>query len=504
MNIYEVSYQKSQRHWCTLSISLQIHKKSKYWAATRLPPNKLQLAQATTPGIGSELPWSLRKQIQTALSQADNYGEESEISCSLSERDSIQVQGNGPFSNPRPTEFKSASPCQDALAFLHDLGCPQFFENQVQQIQMLDRPSRFASCINGILVYETRLTSSKPSAEFIYNIELLHCMDGAPGLSRLVGVVVDTSRKYLKSYLIEFPKARWRIDKLTQDTSVTWNRREKWARQLVDSIAHLHFKGFVSGMLCAYRMPVIIDKLDCVQLWAFKRKFAVGRKIGYYYPPEFQDLREASSATSEAECPNSTSKTDIFHLGLLLWALASCRPLSQSLVCTKSECRQATSCQNESHSRPITLPYLPAHVPQYYKDIVNACVAENPEDRPAARDLLAMFPAKVEPQAAPSNFSLDNKITNGPEDIVALARGISFGVACSHCGTDYIQQAKYFHCNVCQIGYFDVCQKCYDEGAHCLDRDHVLVEIEKTGTIAVAGKYHSSPKSHEGRRITKI
>ncbi len=469
-----------------------------------MPPKKLQLAEATTPGTGSELPWSLRKQIQTALSQAENYGEESDIKYYISDQDSFYVQGNGPFNISRPSENRSTSLCQNALAFLEDLGCPQFFENQVQQIQMLDRPSRFASCINGILVYEIRLTSSKPSAEFIYNIELLHCMDGAPGLARLVGIVVDISRKYLKSYLIEFPKASWRIDKLTQDTSITWNRRQKWARQLVESIAHIHFKGFVAGMLCAYRMPVIIDKLDCVRLWAFKRKFAVGRQIGYYYPPEFQHLREASSAISEAECPDSTSKTDIFHLGLLLWALASSLPLSQSLVCTKPDCKQAGSCQNESHSRPITLPPLQANVPQYYKDMINACVAESPEDRPAARDLLPKFPAEVEPQAAQSDASSDVNITTGPEDIVALARGISFGVACSKCGTDYIQQAKYFHCNVCQIGYFDICQRCYDEGAHCLDRDHVLVELEKTGTIAVAGKYHSSPQGFEGRMITEI
>lgn len=117
---------------------------------------------------------------------------------------------------------------------------------------MLSPPSRFVSCVNGILVYEIRLSNSEPSTELLYNIELLHCMRGAPGLANLVGIVVDVKRKYLKSYLIEYSKACRRIDRMGQDPSISWNRRQKWAKQLVETVAGLHSKGFVAGMICAY------------------------------------------------------------------------------------------------------------------------------------------------------------------------------------------------------------------------------------------------------------
>ena len=159
---------------------------------------------------------------------------------------------------------------------------------------MLDPLSRFVSCINEKLVCEIWLSNSEPSAEFLYYIELLHCMRGAPGLANLLGVVIDASRECLKSYLIEYPNARWRIDRIVQDPSISWNRRQKWTKQHVETVTQLHSKGFVAGIICAYRMPVVIDNSDSVQL-SFSKEIAICRMLGGYYPPEYHHLWEAST-----------------------------------------------------------------------------------------------------------------------------------------------------------------------------------------------------------------
>ena len=364
-NLYSIFYLKSQRQWCRLNVIIQIDESSIYWAATKVSKQTRLIKETTIGGLDSKLPCSLRKQIQTKLLQHDEDIQGYEFMYQLSGQGTLQEQGKDYDRGFRHFDGLSYNPCQNALAFFHDLGCPVFVENQVFQLQMLDLPSRFVSCIDGILVYEMRLSNSKPTAELLYNIELLNCMRGAPGLANLVGIVVDTSRKYLQSYLIEFPKARWRIDRIAQDPSISWNRRQKWAKQLIETVAHLHSKGFVAGMICTYRMPVIIDSSDSVQLSFFKKKFSMGRRQGGYYPPEYHHFWEAYPVTSEAECPDITSKTDIFHLGLMLWTLASGQRMWKSLVCTRIDCKTANPGLNESHAKPNVLAPLSACIPQY-------------------------------------------------------------------------------------------------------------------------------------------
>ena len=479
---------------------MQVHKSSLYWAATKLSREHVQIKQTTTSSRSLQLPYSLQRRIQATLSRGPDCAEDSDLKCHILNRDPVQVQSDRTCNNLYLDTRRLTSNCRNPMAFLDDLGCDQYLEDEIVQVQMLNPPSRFASCVNGAIVYDLRLSDSEPTAELLYNIELLHRMKGILGLARLVGIVTDTSRKNLKGYLIEFPRARWRIDRIALDRSVSWSRRQKWARQLIESVAHLHSQGLVAGMICAYRMPVILNDSDHVHFWYFRDTFVIGRRQGGYYPPEYQHLRKASSTMTEAHCPILTSKTDIFHLGLMLWTLASQQSLFQSLICTKSNCQKGSLCNDESHSKPIALHPLPEAIPQYYKDVMNSCVAEKPEDRPSARELLTKFPAESELQADRLG-NLNMGYSSGHNDLLAQARGISLSVTCSHCNTDYIQEVNYFHCNGCDFGDFDLCQQCYDKGKHCFDEDHFLIELEGAKGCALSGKYHSSPDSCGGRKI---
>ena len=229
-----------------------------------------------------------------------------------------------------------------------------------------------------------------PSPEMIYNIRLLHCMKGKPGFAKLVGVVTDKHNTQAKSFLIEFPRARHRLEFITQGQPLPWTRRERWARQLIECVCEAHSKGFVIGTLLRFGSPVVIEGTDSILLWHFSSKFSMGYNFDLYYPPEFQHYKYASKGMSEADSGDITTKTDLYHLGDVLWLLAENLPRTHSSpVCIRNKCPDLVNSEcDDSHRNPVTLPELSADVPQYYKDIVNSCRAENPQDRVCARTLL--------------------------------------------------------------------------------------------------------------------
>ena len=226
----------------------------------------------------------------------------------------------------------------------------------------------------------------------------------------------------------------------------------------------------------------------------------MGRAIDSYYPSELRHFRNVSPSTSEAKSANMTAKTDIFHLGLLLWLLAENIPrTSPSPVCIRERCNAqgGPSC-DRSHAHPVGLPHLPESIPQYYRNVVDVCRAEDPNDRPAAWKLLELFPSTNESASFQSETLKSESM-----DISELGKGLRGIVSCNHCRKRNIQP-PFFHCNVCELGDFEICQACYDGGAHCYDKDHFLVELKKIGSWTVPRKYHSSVRSLRNRDILEV
>lgn len=511
-NVYRLFYLDSFRHWKWLTLSIQIPSSSRYWAATKTT----QIDQGRTwqcPHFGSAaiLPYSLLERIQVFLCHREESNDNTTMNLSLSGRDTVEWQPQMLHTLPLPAPCQPLSaPCK-ALTYLHDLGCQRYDESEVVQIKITNPPFCFCSSLNGLLVYEIKFKDSTPTVEMLYNIRVLHCMSGSPGFAKLIGIVTDNSRKYLKSYLVEFPKARWNMIRMAGDPSVSWERREQWAAQLVRGISRLHARGFVVGGIHLWNGP-LVDETGLVQLWLFKERFVTGRLIGAYYPPEFLYVRDMPPTVEEADCPCVTSKTDIFHLGLMLWLLAENKAETHaSPVCRRMECnaREKNGKQNGticdlSHAEPIALPPLPGSIPRYFRDIVDACRREDPSTRPAAREILGMFPFSDEvsplhhqqghgqPQSLPQ--------LNRTADVEYLANSVPITkVSCSLCA-DRPLGLPYYHCNSCDYADFDLCQTCYDSGMHCNDDEHNLVELGKIGSWIVPKRYHSCVKYPSGKR----
>ena len=234
-NVYKVFYLKSTRQWCRLEISLNVSRSSKYWTVTKTTPDdyeprRIRLMQDAC------WPYSLVKLVQTTLSHADELEDDAKLCLSLSSANTMSWRDQPPTHDGNLTARGSLSPSLDALSFLHDLGCPWYVEDQVIQIEMLDSSNCFASWVNGMLVQEIRSKSAVPSVDLLYNIHVLHCMNGVPGFPELVGIVVDNTEKILKSYLIKLPKLRGHSTSVLGCQDITWQRRQKWAYQIIDRI----------------------------------------------------------------------------------------------------------------------------------------------------------------------------------------------------------------------------------------------------------------------------
>ena len=238
-----------------------------------------------------------------------------------------------------------------------------------------------------------------------------------------------------------------------------------------------------------------MDSTDSILFPNFRRKLVPGLTIGNYYPPELLHCQSLPATTNEAVCPDTTSKMDIFHFGSLLWVLAENKPHNfTALVCPGNK----YTCDLP---RPelVALPQLSESIPNYYRSIVDACRADNPRDRPAARDILKLLTYVNEPESAPPKPA---EIASAEISLLMREQGC-YWLVCDNCLEEAIQP-PFFHCNTCENGDFDICQKCYDGGKHYFDNDHMLVELEGTEIQAIVHRYHGSVNNSGARNIVEM
>ena len=66
-NMYRLLYLMSPRQWCRIDISIQIPRRSKYWAALKTSQVEWKTTEASGPEAYAALPYSLITKIQPAL-----------------------------------------------------------------------------------------------------------------------------------------------------------------------------------------------------------------------------------------------------------------------------------------------------------------------------------------------------------------------------------------------------------------------------------------------------
>lgn len=204
--------------------------------------------------------------------------------------------------------------------------------------------------------------------EFLYEINALHRLSGSRSVIKFGGVVLDNNGEIVKGLLISFAEQGALIDVIYDgDGKLPWERRERWAKQIVQGLSEIHEAGFVQGDFTLSN--IVIDKEDDAKIIDINRR---GCPVGWE-PPEVEALIESSQRISMY----IGVKSDLFQLGMVLYALA--------IQHDEPETR-----------RPFNLDCFPDDVPEYYIDICRRCLNHDPRGRSQAEVLLQHFPPIVE------------------------------------------------------------------------------------------------------------
>ncbi|KAL4893023.1 hypothetical protein BDV59DRAFT_178278 [Aspergillus ambiguus] len=200
--------------------------------------------------------------------------------------------------------------------------------------------------------------------EFLYEINALHALRDNPNVVQVEGIVVDDDRQVVKGLLISYAEKGALVDILYEDRgTISWDRRERWARQIVEGLSEIHEAGYVQGDFTLSN--IVVDASDHAKIIDINRR---GCPVGWE-PPEIAVKIESNQRISMY----IGVKTDLYQLGMTLWALA-----------TEED-------EPERQPRPLVLNHdLP--VPDYYRRVVSICLSDVPQHRLSAKELLAFFP----------------------------------------------------------------------------------------------------------------
>lgn len=206
--------------------------------------------------------------------------------------------------------------------------------------------------------------------EFLYEVNALSELVDAKNVIQLKGLVVNEDKSLIKGLLLSYADQGALIDILYDSkeghiSRVPWERRERWAKQIVQGLSNIHEAGFVQGDFTLSN--IVIDENDEAQIIDINRR---GCPVGWE-SPEMVPLVESGQRLSMY----IGVKSDLYQLGMVLWALAM------------------EIDEPERQPRPLTLEHAGIDVPKYYRDLAEMCLAEKSKQRLAAKDLLALFDA---------------------------------------------------------------------------------------------------------------
>ncbi|GKZ24546.1 hypothetical protein AbraIFM66951_006057 [Aspergillus brasiliensis] len=203
--------------------------------------------------------------------------------------------------------------------------------------------------------------------EFLYEINALHALQGTPYVVRVEGIVVDDLQQVVKGLLISFAEKGALVDILYENRGlISWERRERWARQIVHGLCEIHEAGYVQGDFTLSN--IVVDADDNAKIIDINRR---GCPVGWE-PPEIAAKIESNQRISMY----IGVKTDLFQLGMTLWALAM------------------EEDEPERQPRPLMLG-PDARIPNYYRRLVSICLSASPRHRLSAKELLGFFPRNM-------------------------------------------------------------------------------------------------------------
>ncbi|RTE69920.1 hypothetical protein BHE90_015687 [Fusarium euwallaceae] len=222
--------------------------------------------------------------------------------------------------------------------------------------------------VNGHTLIKKEIPSPDTIDEFLYEVNALNRLRHSRNVIHFYGVVVDDHDEHVKGLLINYADQGALIDIIYEhckdgDYDLPWSTRERWARQIVEGLSDIHESGFVQGDFTLSN--IVIDEYGDAKIIDINRR---GCPVGWE-PPEATPLIESNQRITMY----IGVKSDLYQLGMVLWALA-----------TQED-------EPEAQGRPLILgPEV--NIPDWYRQMAEICLSDDPKMRLQASALLNMFP----------------------------------------------------------------------------------------------------------------
>lgn len=217
--------------------------------------------------------------------------------------------------------------------------------------------------VDGRVLIKKEIPGPDSVDEFLYEVNALNFLRDSQNVIELYGVIIGDDDR-VRGLLISYAEQGALIDILYENNhGIPWYTRMKWARQIVHGLSEIHEAGFVQGDFTLSN--IVIDDDGNAKIIDINRR---GCPVGWE-PPEATPLIQSDQRISMY----IGVKSDLYQLGMVLWALA-----------TQED-------DPEAHGRPLHLGE-DVGVPQWYRSIVETCLAEDPRERSQALQLLSYFP----------------------------------------------------------------------------------------------------------------
>ncbi|KAA8904510.1 hypothetical protein FN846DRAFT_907806 [Sphaerosporella brunnea] len=241
-------------------------------------------------------------------------------------------------------------PYPPVMAIKH-LKCPKYRECDLEFASHLSG-FVYKVGVKGDIMIKKEIPGPDTVDEFLYEINALYALADSNHVIQFGGCVVDDTRQRVKGLLISYASQGALIDILfNQRGKLPWARREKWAKQIVSGLSEIHEAGYVQGDFTLSN--IVIDEQDNAKIIDINRR---GCPVGWE-PPEITAMIEGLQRIGMY----IGVKSDVFQLGMAIVHGPGARD-----------------------------------VPTYFRGIVEACLADKPQQRPAAKEIIGLFPERID------------------------------------------------------------------------------------------------------------
>lgn len=480
---FGLMYSTAPSRWTRLSVTVTVSTDSRYWDLLRGPGRNV----AFTRLGGRPLPASLHSELEkTLLAVPSPLEQDSRLEVFLGSRfDDIGLEQVRSRLEEGREAIETApgvrAELQKLTQKLIHLNVPWYLERQVPSIPFSLQhgwSTTFISFLGSRWVVDCRFEAFEEKMNIaIYELEALVALRGAPRVVSFVGTIMDESSGIISGFMFELPAQKNLVQFLdgahSAGTRIEPERWLKWYRQLVEGVSQVHARGFVLGRLGNRTKDAVgLDENDDIVLYRFRRTlYAAGTER---LPPEYWHM------AGKTDCFRATPQTDMYHLGLFLWRLAT------------HACWNWPGAAESAYAETGSLPPTGEHVPRWLLDAIEACRTPEPERRPPAWALLEKMPSTS--RAEDSSFPR----AGGGGDVRTLSqldRVYRENASCDCCRarTGLLR----FQCDVCRGGDYDLCEGCLKQGVHCEDDTHWLREVRGDGDNRV--RYWTSVEASGSR-----